>query len=301
MGAAAPAWAAETPRYEPAPAWVLPAPPVKQGDAGLPLFAILDQQTRITDGTVWSYREIGSRAVSAEALARMGTLTLNWQPFHGDLIIHRVDIVRGGQHIDVLKAGPKFNVIRREQGLEKLEMDGILTATMQVEGLRVGDVLDVAYSVSVKDSALQGGSQANALALSEPFKVDFARARFMWPAGSSIHWKAYPTGLKATENEASGWHEIDFALPAPKQPDMPADAPQRFRPFPAIEASSFADWQAVSAVFSHPSIRPRGLSRRGRRWRGKSNKFVLERPSLNGGPRRRCRWSRIASATLPKA
>ena len=258
MAAAAPALATETPRYEPAPAWVLPAPPVKPGASGSSFYAVLDQQTRIADGAVWSYREIGSRAVSADALARMGTLTLNWEPFHGDLIVHRVDIIRDGQHIDVLKTGPKFTVIRREQGLERLEMDGILTATMQVEGLRVGDVLDVAYSVSAKDPTLNGGVQANALAMSEPFKVDFARARMMWPVGASVYWRAYPTGLKATQSEASGWRELSFALPAPKQPDMPADAPQRFRPIPAIEASSFADWPSVSAVFA-PLYRTKGL------------------------------------------
>jgi hypothetical protein len=185
MGSAAPAWASETPRYEPAPAWVLPAPPIKQG-AGLPVFAILDQQIRIADGGVWSYRELGSRAISADALARMGTVSLNWQPFHGDLIIHRVDIVRDGKHIDVLKAGQRFNVIRREQGLEQLEINGVLTATLQVEGLRVGDVLDIAYSESVKDPALKGGVQAAAVALVEPFKVDYARARMMWPKGRPI-------------------------------------------------------------------------------------------------------------------
>ncbi|MHB8285752.1 MAG: DUF3857 domain-containing protein, partial [Caulobacteraceae bacterium] len=145
--AATPVWATETPRYEPAPAWVSPAPAIKPSAAGSPMLSVLDQQTRIADGTVWSYREIATRAVSAQALARMGTLTLNWQPFHGDLIVHRVEILRDGQRIDVLKAGQKFSVIQREQGLEKLEMNGILTATLQVEGLRVGDVLDVAYSV----------------------------------------------------------------------------------------------------------------------------------------------------------
>ena len=255
---AAPAWATETPRYEPAPSWILPAPPINQGGSGLPLFAILDQQTRIADGTVWSYREIGSRAISAESLARMGVLTLNWQPYHGDLIVHRVEIVRDGQHVDVLKAGQKFSVIRREQGLENLELNGILTATLQVEGLRVGDVLDVAYSVSVKDPALNGGVQASAVALSEPFKVDFTRARMIWPVGAPIRWKAYPTGLKATERETSGWRELSFALPGPKQPDMPGDAPRRFQPIPAIEASSFSDWAAVSAVFT-PLYQTKGL------------------------------------------
>jgi tetratricopeptide (TPR) repeat protein/transglutaminase-like putative cysteine protease len=257
IGVAAPAWASQTPRYEPAPAWVLPAPPIRQG-AGLPVFAVLDQQTRISRGEVWSYRELGTRAISADALARMGTITLNWQPFHGDLIIHRIDIVRDGQRIDVLKTGQKFNVIRREQGLERLEMNGVLTATMQVEGLRVGDVLDIAYSESVKDPALSGGVQANAMAMAEPFKVDFARARMLWPTGAKIQWKGYPAGLKAAEKDAGGWHEVNFTLPAPKPPDMPADAPKRYQPIPAIEASSFADWPAVSAVFA-PLYRTEGL------------------------------------------
>ena len=257
IGLAAPAWASETPRYEPAPGWVLPAPPIKQG-AGLPVFALLDQQTRIAGGVVWSYRELGTRAISADVLARMGTITLNWQPYHGDLIIHRVDIVRDGQHIDVLKAGQRFNVIRRELGLEALEMNGILTATLQVEGLRVGDVLDIAYSEQVKDPALKGGVQASAIALPEPVKVDYARARMMWPVGSQIQWKGYPVGLQAAESDVKGWHEVDFTLPAPKQPDMPANAPQRYQPIPVIEASSFAGWPAVSAVFA-PLYQTQGL------------------------------------------
>jgi tetratricopeptide (TPR) repeat protein len=235
---------------------VLPAPAAKEG-ASLPLFATLDEQTRIADGAVWTYREIAARALSADALAQMGTLTLNWQPFHGDLIVHRVDIVRNGQHIDVLKT-QKFNVIRREQGLEQLEMNGILTATLQVEGLRVGDVLDVAYSVSAKDPALKGGVQTEAIAMSEPFKVDFSRARVLWSDASPVKWKVYPVGLKAAESDKGGWHELDFTLPAPKQPEMPKDAPKRFQPIPAIEFSSFPDWAAVSSVFA-PLYRTNGL------------------------------------------
>ena len=256
--AAAPAWASDSPRYEPVPSWVLSSPPLKNGGSSQPLVAVLDQQTRIADGTVWSYRELASRAVSADALAHMGTVTLNWQPYHGDLIVHRVDIVRDGQHIDVLKSGPKFSVIRREQGLEQLEMNGVLTATLQVEGLRVGDILDVAYSVSVNDPALKGGVQASAVAPSDPFKVDFARTRVLWPKGSAIRWKGYLTGLNATETDGPAWHELNLALPAPKQPDMPADAPRRYKPIQAIEVSSFADWGAVSKVFA-PLYRTDGL------------------------------------------
>ncbi|MHB8285753.1 MAG: tetratricopeptide repeat protein, partial [Caulobacteraceae bacterium] len=106
--------------------------------------------------------------------------------------------------------------------------------------------------------ALKGGVQAAALALSQPMKLDFARARMIWPVGAPIRWKAYPVGLTATEHDVAGWHDLSFTLPAPKPPEMPGDAPKRFQPMPAIEASSFADWNAVSAVFA-PLYQTKGL------------------------------------------
>lgn len=294
---AAPAWATETPKYEPTPSWVLPAPPVTEGAAPLPLVAVLDEQTRIAEDTVWTYREIGARALSADALARMGTLTLDWQPYHGDLIVHRVDIVRDGQHIDVLKAGQKFSVIRREQGLEELEMNGILTATLQVEGLRMGDILDVAYSVSVNDPALKGAVQATAIAMPQPFKVGFARTRIIWPDASPIRWKAYPLGLKAAESDKGGWHELSFALPAPKQPDTPADAPRRFSQSPR----SMRPVSAAGRRFppcSRPSTELKGSSLQGPCSRRPSRKSAPKRRTPNGGRQLRYRWSRTASGIL---
>ena len=64
--------------------------------------------------------------------------------------------------------------------------------------------------------------------------------------------------MKATESDTEEWHELDFALPAPKQPDMPADAPKRFQPVPVVEASSFSDWRAVSSIFA-PLYETKGL------------------------------------------
>lgn len=247
-GLACPVWAGDTPRYEPGPAWVLPAPAPGPAADGSPLVRILDQQSRIVDGGLWTYGEIAVSALSADALAHLGTINLTWQPFHGDIIIHRVDIIRDGKRIDVLKAGQKFTVIRREEKLEELEMNGELTATLQVEGLRVGDVLDYAYSVTAKDPVLKGQVQAAGPAMPEPFKVDFARTRFLWPASTPIKWKAYPIGVVATETDKGGWHDLTLTLPAPKQPDLPNDAPMRFHRLSLAEAASFGSWSDVSKI-----------------------------------------------------
>jgi len=249
-GLASPAWAGETPRYEPSPAWVLPAPTLGPASDDGPVLRILDSQNRIADGAVWTYTEFAASALSADALAHIGTINLSWQPFHGDIIVHRVDIIRDGQRIDVLKAGQKFTVIRREQRLEELEMNGELTATLQVEGLRVGDVLDYAFSVTTKDPVLKGQVQVASPAIAEPVKIGFARTRLLWPTGMPIKWKAYPVGIAATETDKGGWHDLTFKLPAPKQPDLPEDAPLRFHRLSAVEAASFASWADVSKIMA---------------------------------------------------
>ena len=79
-------------------------------------------------------------------------------------------------------------------------MNGVLTATLQVKGFRIGNPRRRLFRIG-QDPALKGGVQASA-ALPEPFKVDFARARIIWPKGSPIHWKGYLEDLRATEGEA---------------------------------------------------------------------------------------------------
>ncbi len=252
LSSAGVAHATDKPLYQPAPAWVKPAPVPDAKALGddAPVFLIADNQQRLADGVVWNYRETATRAISAQALAQIGTIKLTWQPDHGDIVIHRVDILRDGERIDLLKAGSRFTVLRREQQLEQLQMDGMLTATMAVEGLRIGDILDVAFSVTNKDPTLKGNVQTAGPVLSQPIKVGFARTRLLWPDATDVRWKAYPVGADAKASDAGGWHELTFALPVAKQPELPADVPLRFKKPPVVEASSFTGWEAVSKVMA---------------------------------------------------
>ncbi len=250
--AAGAAHASDAPRYLPAPDWIKPAPPVDMAKLGddAPIALINDTQQRFDGGEVWTYRETAMRAASDDALARIGTAKLAWFPDHGDLIVHRVDILRGGERIDLLKAGSRFTVLRREQQLEQLQINGMLTATLAVEGLRVGDVLDIAFSTTNRDPALKGNVQANAGLAVAPLKVGYVGTRLLWRDGTDLHWRVYPTGAAPALTDKGGWHELTLNGVLPKQPELPADAPLRYRKPPVIEASSFADWASVSRVMA---------------------------------------------------
>ncbi|KQU62182.1 hypothetical protein ASG67_03410 [Sphingomonas sp. Leaf339] len=258
------AHAGETPLYQPAPDWVKPAPAITPAQLApaAPLFVLFDNQQRLQDGQVWGYVDRATRMASAEVLAQSGTLTIPWQPSNGDLIVHRVEIVRGTDHIDLLAGGKRFTVIRREQQLEQREVNGVLTATMPVEGLRIGDLLRVAVSITNRDSALKGQVQTSAPLPVTPFRIGYARTRFVWPVADPVQWKTYAEGAKPVVTTTGGYRDLTVEGILPKQPDIPTDAPVRFARPTIVEATSFAGWSAVSktmaALYTTAGLIPAG-------------------------------------------
>ncbi len=259
LGGAGVAHAGDKPLYQPAPAWVTPAPEPATANLGddAPMLMIADIQARIADGQSWTYVERAVRLASMQAVSQGGTIKIDWQPAHGDLIVHSVDILRGGKRIDALK-GAKFTILRREQMLEWMTLDGRLTATLAVEGLQVGDVLDVRYSLTSKDPTLKGNAVIGGPIFAEPAKLGFARTRLLWPTGAPVQWRRYYTGPEPEARDVGGWHELVIKAPVERQPDIAAAAPGRFVKPPIVEATTFADWQAVSKVMA-PLYRTEGL------------------------------------------
>ena len=158
--ASAPAWAGEKPVRGPAPAWVVDvAEPARPGKAPEPTSAdapitvlLSDTQLRFERGAVTSYVRTLFRIGNAQGLAA-GNISIPWHPDLGDLGIHRLVIRRGDRVIDVLGNEGAVTVVRREPNLESAMLDGVLTANIQPEGLEVGDLVELATSVSVRDRA----------------------------------------------------------------------------------------------------------------------------------------------------
>lgn len=252
LASAAPVWASDTPLYQPAPDWVkqAPAPDAAKLPTPRPQVLIFDQQQRIEDGRLSSYLRTANVIDSPAMLNQAGTISVEWQPDHGDVIVHHARLLRAGETIDLLAKGERFNVLKRELGMEQRMLTGILTATLEVEGARVGDVLDVAYTVTTRDPALKGNVDALMPVITKPATAGLARNRISWRKDTDLKLRGYLDGLPLTPAEVGGYREVELVGPAGKPADMPNDAPLRFRPLPMMEASSFADWGAVSRTFA---------------------------------------------------
>jgi tetratricopeptide (TPR) repeat protein len=246
------AMASETPLYQPAPAWVVPAaaPDPAKLAKDAPAIVIFDSQQRIEDGRLSSYVDTATRVASPEMLSQLATLTIPWAPDKGDLFVHELSILRGDKRIDLLAQGQKFTVLRREQSLEQRELTGILTATLPVEGLQVGDILRLRVTTTSKDAALAGRVQGQEPIVAAPARVGYVHLALSWPTAAPPRWKVYAEGVIPRTAAKGRYTELSLDLPAPKQPDMPSDAPPRFRHPPLIELTTFADWADVSKVMA---------------------------------------------------
>ena len=249
---ALPACASDAPLYQPAPAWIAKAPAIDTAtlDDRSPFILRYDNQQRLERGRVWNYIDTARRATTAQQLSEIGTVTVPWLPDKGDLIVHGAEIIRGTERIDLLKSGPRFVVLRREQNLEQRELTGALTATLAVQGLQIGDVLHVTLSITQADPALKGQVQSFVQLPADPFRAAFARTILSWPMADPVHWKVLADGVSPAQDVTAGFRTLTIALPLAKLPDLPNDMPARFARLPLLNTSSFADWAAVSRTMA---------------------------------------------------
>jgi transglutaminase-like putative cysteine protease/tetratricopeptide (TPR) repeat protein len=243
---AMPALAGETVLYDTLPGWVDTAPLESRSAGSNAIILLFDQQARIESGRLWAYADTAIALDSPEALTRFGTLTANWMPDKGDLIVHRVQLLRDGTVIDLLKEGAKFEVLRRERGLEQRLVNGALTATLAVPGAKLGDVLRLTYSVTSSDQAMAENVQWSSALFAKPFPLEKGRVSVSWPEALPVSRKRFGKAEVPEPVRKDGFMVWSASVPVAELDEMPDDSPSRFRLGELMQVSTYADYAAVS-------------------------------------------------------
>ncbi|MFI4933109.1 MAG: DUF3857 domain-containing protein [Caulobacterales bacterium] len=244
--------AADQPQYGPPAAWVkqlsIPATAPKDSAAAIQVL-LEDVQTNFSaDGDLF-YTESAFRIVSPAGLAFASAIAPSWNPETETLTFHRLNIVRGGQVIDLLAGGKKVTVLRRETNLELAMLDGDLTATVQPEGLQVGDIVDMAITLQRRDPVFQGRSESFT-GLQVPGVAARFHVRALWPPSKPMRWRT-TDGLTAPAVTKRGdGTQLDIDLTDVTTPKPPAGAPARFHDLGQMELSQFASWSEVSSLMA---------------------------------------------------
>ena len=181
------------------------------------------------------------RLLQPDAL-QVGNVGISWNPAAGKPVVHAIKVHRDGTVRDVLST-VHFEILQREGQLEAAMLDGILTAVLRVPDLRVGDELELSYSVPAEDPTLGPDSAGLLFIASNPVPGRFA-LRLSWDEGQEPVWRPTPDLASSLHREARA---VSVVLDMPGAINFPKDAPQRYAWQRIIEFSDFRNWQSVSS------------------------------------------------------
>jgi hypothetical protein len=172
-----------------------------------------------------------------------GSLRFSFNPEFQELCLHRVAVHRAGKTIACLNPS-KVRIIQPEPDLDGHVFTGRQTAVLFVEDLRVGDVLEYAYTIRGANPIL-GGHYASRFIIQSETPAERELFRVVWddrtPLYQRLHLTEAPPAIKPWgEGREYTW---DFTnLPAiPFEDYQPASC----EPYPYVEVSDFADWRSV--------------------------------------------------------
>jgi tetratricopeptide (TPR) repeat protein/transglutaminase-like putative cysteine protease len=231
--------------------WVKPPAEVKP--AALPTsgpavrYLRYDEQLRFGPGSQSVYTHYVAQVRSSLGLMSLGTVGLSWDPGRDKATVHALRIVRDGKPIDVL-AKQTFSIIRREQNLEQI-VDGRLTATLHPEDLRVGDVLEVAYTITHDEPAMAGHADF-AFDLTRLSGIDALSIRANWPSDQNVAWRTGSALAKPAVVRHGAFTELSLDLKDLPELKIPYDAPRRFWPSREVEFSNFRTWAEVAGIMA---------------------------------------------------
>ena len=245
--------AASAPQVGAVPDWVRapPAVPAEKEDVkGLPLTILLNDTQLSFDGDGWTeFRDIQAKVQASSGLEALGAIPFQWSPWSDTLTFHRARILRDGQSIDVLPKDGGFTVLRRETGLEQAMLTGELTALLQPEGLRVGDVLEIAISIRHADPLLKGRTGA-LLAGWDATPIGHMRLEAHWPSSLAVRWRETAGLPPLRRSDANGVTTVALDLEDVHPPVPPAHAPARFQHGREIEFSTLTGWEEVARTMA---------------------------------------------------
>jgi lipoprotein NlpI/transglutaminase-like putative cysteine protease len=234
---------------EPVPGWVEPVP-IPATAEKQPVVTRLADTQYLVDRTPSVFVRRATAINDAASLTKAGQVLISFVPDYHLVRLHWVRVLRGGETLDrTTSASIRF--FQRETGLEQGIYSGEVTAALLVSDLRVGDTLEIAYTLEGQNPIF-GSKTINFTALDLSIPSVQRRIAVLSPVGRPIAWKVVggrpsASAPKPTESVSDGMRRLVFeerSLSA-VQPDP--HTPPEHSPYRYIQLSEFGSWEEVVA------------------------------------------------------
>ena len=241
--------AAPLPALTDTPTWVSPVAPdpartVKNAVQGLD-YLLADVQTRVApDGTRQAFRHYAMRVRTTKGLDQAGQVEIEWDPAYQRLQLHQIRVLRDGRWLP-WRDRAAARTLDREPEAEQRIYDGRKTLLLQLDDIRVGDVLEYAYTVNGWNP-VYAGKQFGGFSLDYGSPVARIHNRLVLPTGREFVVRTPPGTPGPRRNVGSSQQELVWDaddVPAVRRED---NTPSWFDPWSEVRWTEFQNWGDVA-------------------------------------------------------
>ena len=234
------------------PAWVRPVPfdsaAHPQADAANVAYGarydLVDDQVRLAANSRARFHHVVSEAITDKGIDDLSHREIEVDPSWESLVISQLDVIRGGKRVSRLH-DVQVKVLQRERDLESRVYDGRKMVALDLPDIRVGDIVEFAYTRSGMNPVFQGHHAGD---FDMQWQVPVAHLHRRLSTASSLDLRvAQLTGAAAPQiAQADGFDERVWDAHDVPGLRVEASVPGTYNPYPWIEWSDFASWGDVA-------------------------------------------------------
>ena len=261
------------PAIAPPASWVMPHFFDRQSVAAKPEpnadqhWLLLERQVN-ADGNE-TFLHCSRQIMTVAGVQNGSTLKIDFNPSYQTLTLHWARLWRGASHLERLEP-EKIRLVRQERDLEQHLLNGEQTAVLVMDDVRVGDIVDYAYSIKGANPVFNGKFSTEVrVQLEEPVEQLFSRV--LWPAQRRLYSKTHNCSVQPVAVTKKDFVECVWdsrQVPGFHQEDS---LPVWCDPEPWVQLSEFKTWAEVNqwalALFQNNSPLSPELTRKIAGWK----------------------------------
>jgi hypothetical protein len=197
-------------------------------------------------------------------------ISIDYDPSYQLLTFHWVRIWRGTNSFDRLDLD-QIQVGQRGPDADELLFSAEKSAVLVLEDVRVGDIVDYAYSVQGGNPVFTGCFSGR-VQLQSSHPIERLRMRLLWPSARRLYVQNHGTDIKYSS--ARKGDLIEFTWNVGKAPGLREEPflPAWYQPFPWVQLSEFQKWSDVNQLaldlFTNTAPLSPELTRQINEWKG---------------------------------
>ena len=231
------------------PSWVEPTalPTQKNSLSGQAIRYLLSEwQTFVgaSDEDTTEFTRIVYSPVTESGVQDAAEISIDFRPDYESLTIHSVILHRDGKTFDRFQP-QQVRLIQQERDIEKHMYNGEVSALMILDDVRVGDIIEYAYSIKGRNPVF-AGKFFGTYSLGWKAAVDRVAVRVVTPKQRRLYSRSYNIDIEPQQsvknNERIYSWQIDNSQPFKSEDDTPS----WFYPFPWLQITEYKNWREVS-------------------------------------------------------